>query len=462
MKKALQLIIVFVFFGGNAVLAQSNEECMQNLSIFAEYAKVKNYTAAYEPWQKVRKDCPTLNVAIYSYGEKILTDRLENAAEADKAAIKQDLLSLYDEWVTNFPNRRNVKKIGDILSKKAQSMLDYELASLDQVYQTFDKAFSEDAASFTNPKHLYNYFKTLYDLYKAQNNQVTMEQLFNKYEEVSEKFELESTNLAKQLDKILTKEDAGTALTSRETRNKKAFEINSRAIGTYISNLDAIIAQEATCENLVPLYQRNFEANKTDAVWLKRAASRMDSKECSDDPLFVTLVEALHNLDPSADSAYYLGLLNDKSGNSDEALKYYEESIALETDNYRKAKILYKIALKFKNAGRKSSARSYALKALSYQPSFGNCYLMIANLYASSANDCGTTQFEKRAVYWKAAEMARKAGSVDASIKSLANKTAESYMGRAPSKTDIFTEGNEGQVITFSCWIGGSITVPKL
>ncbi|MEL0263116.1 MAG: hypothetical protein VW933_07135, partial [Flavobacteriaceae bacterium] len=410
MKKALQLILVFVFFGGNAVLAQSNEECMQNLSIFAEYAKVKNYTAAYEPWQKVRKDCPTLNVAIYSYGEKILTDRLENAAVADKAAIKQDLLSLYDEWVTNFPNRRNVKKIGDILSKKAQSMLDYELASLDQVYQTFDKAFSEDAASFTNPKHLYNYFKTLYDLYKAQNNQVTMEQLFNKYEEVSEKFELESTNLAKQLDKILTKEDAGTALTSRETRNKKAFEINSRAIGTYISNLDAIIAQEATCENLVPLYQRNFEANKTDAVWLKRAASRMDSKECSDDPLFVTLVEALHNLDPSADSAYYLGLLNDKSGNSDEALKYYEESIALETDNYRKAKILYKIALKFKNAGRKSSARSYALKALSYQPSFGNCYLMIANLYASSANDCGTTQFQKRAVYWKAAEMARKAG----------------------------------------------------
>jgi len=462
MKRALQLILGFIFLSGTLVNAQSNEECLQNLSIFAEYAKVKNYTAAYEPWQKVRKQCPTLNVAIYSYGEKILSDRLENAADADKAAIKSDLLALYDEWVANFPTRRNVNKVGEILSKKAQSMLDYEMGSLEEVYQSFDKAFTEDSESFTNPKHLYNYFKTLYDMYKAANANVSMEQLFNKYEEVSEKFELESTNLSKQLDKILTKEDAGTALTSRETRNKKVYEINSKAIGTYISNLDAIIAQEATCENLVPLYQRNFEANKTDAVWLKRAASRMDGKECSDDPLFVTLVEALHNLDPSADSAYYLGLLNDKSGNSEDALKYYEESIALETDNYRKAKILYKIAIKFKNAGRKSSARSYAQKALSYQPSFGNCYLLIANLYASSANDCGNTQFEKRAVYWKAAEMARKAGTVDASIKSLADKTAESYMGRAPSKTDIFTEGNEGQVITFSCWIGGSVTVPKL
>ena len=62
----------------------------------------------------------------------------------------------------------------------------------------------------------------------------------------------------------------------------------------------------------------------------------------------------LYNLDPSADSAYYLGLLNDKAGKSQEALKYYEESITLETDNYKKAKILYKTALKLKKPGRKS------------------------------------------------------------------------------------------------------------
>ena len=100
---------------------------------------------------------------------------------------------------------------------------------------------------------------------------------------------------------------------------------------------------------------------KLTTLWLKGAASRMDNKECSDDPLFVTLVEALHNLDPSADSAYYLGLLNDKRGNELGGLKIYEESIKLGTDPYKKAKILYK-SLKFKNAGRKSSARNYANK----------------------------------------------------------------------------------------------------
>ena len=83
-------------------------------------------------------------------------------------------------------------------------------------------------------------------------------------------------------------------------------------------------------------------------------------------------------------------------------------------------------------------------------------------MYADSANDCGDTQFNKRAVYWLAASVARKAGNVDNSLKKVANQTADSYTGRAPSKTDIFTEGNEGVTIKFSCWINSSVKVPSL
>ena len=442
--------------------AQNSEECMQNLSIFAEYAKVKNYDEAYEPWMSVRKECPSLNVAVFSYGERILKDRIKKATPETLAAETADLMKLYDEWLENFPTKRNVSVKGDIISSKAQAILDYKTADKMQVYKTFDLAYQTDAKSFSNPKELYNYFKTLYDLYKEGTHGVSMEQLFNKYEEVSEKFELESTNLAKKLDVILKKQEDGVPLNSRDVRSKRVYGINSNAIGTFLSNLDAIISKEATCVNLVPLYKRNFEEFKSDAIWLKRAASRMDSKECSDDPFFVTLVEALHTLDPSADSAYYLGILKDKAGDSDDALKYYEESISLQTDPYKKAKILYKIAIKFKNAGRKFSARSYARKALSFQPSMGRAYLMISNLYAGSANDCGETQFNKRAVYWLAAQMAYKAGEVDGSIKKLALKTARSYEGRAPSKTEIFTEGNQGATIQFDCWIKSSVKVPEL
>ena len=58
--------------------------------------------------------------------------------------------------------------------------------------------------------------------------------------------------------------------------------------------------------------------------------------------------------------------------------------------------------------------------------------------------------------------MAYKAGEVDASIKKAAIRTARSYEGRAPSKTDIFTEGNQGTTIKFDCWIKSSVNVPDL
>lgn len=458
-SKCLLIIYSLTF---NYVEAQSNEECLNNLSIFAEAAKIKNYDAAYETWLLVLNECPKLNLAIYSYGERILKHKIKNSSGEDQQSFKKDLISLYDKWIINFPKRKGVNKVGNILSTKAQALIDNKMADNATVYKVFDEAYKKDPSSFTNPKGLYNYFDTLYKQYKLPNTTVSTEHLFNMYEEISEKFEFESTSLARKLDKILIKEDNGDPLTKREIKNKRVYDVNSRAIGIFLSNLDAIVAIEATCENLIPLYQKNFEDNKTDPIWLKRAASRMDSKECSDNPLFVTLVEALHNLDPSADSAYYLGLLNDKKGKSTEALKYYEESISLETDQYKKAKILYKIAVKFKNRGRKQSSRRYAQKALRNQPSMGRAHLLIASLYASSANDCGDNQFNKRAIYWLAADIARKAGRVDASIKKLATRTAQSYMGRAPSKTDIFSEANEGSKITFNCWVGSSVTVPKL
>ena len=387
---------------------------------------------------------------------------MKKAEGAAKEAEAQDLMKLYDQWIANFPSRKGKNMIGSILASKAQTMMDYKLGTTAEIYAVFDDAFTKDINSFTNPKGLYNYFKTMHDLYKAGAAGVTPEKLFNKYEEVSEKFELEGTKLAKKLDVLLKKEESGSPLTTRDLKNRKKFDTNSKAIGIFLSNLDAIISKESTCENLIPLYTRNFEENKNDAVWLNRAAGRMKSKECSDDPLFVTIVEALHALAPSANSAYYLGILKDKRGNSSEALRYYEESISLETDPYKKAKTLYKIALEFKARCRKSTARSYANKALGFQPSLGRAYLLIANMYADSANNCGDTQFNKRAVYWLAADLARKAGNVDNSLSKIARRTAESYTGRAPSKTDIFTEGNEGVVIKFDCWINRRVTVPKL
>ena len=454
--------LLLILFTSPLFSQLSSDECLEQLSIFAESAKIKNYQAAYEPWKTVLDNCPTLNVATYQYGELILKDFIKKSTtEEEKTKYLTDLLSLYDQWLENFPIRKGVKQEGKILSNKGQAMLDNGVKDKSLIYDTFDYAFNNDPESFTNPKSLAYYFQTGYDLYK-DGTKIDLETLFEKYEELTEKFELLKTNISKNIDVILKKEESGTALTSREARNKRIYDTNSNAVSAYLKLIDQLIAKEATCDILIPLYSKNFEENKNNPLWIRRAAGRLDGKECSDDPLFVTLVEQLHKLEPSADSAYYLGILNDKQGNSADALKYYQESVSLQTDNYKKANILYKIAVKFKNSGRRSSARDYAEQALSFQPSLGRAYLLIANMYADSANGCGDTQFNKRAVFWLAAQTAQKAGRVDASLKKLTATTVAAYNGRAPSKTDIFTEGNQGATVSFSCWIRRSVKVPNL
>ncbi|MDG1711653.1 MAG: hypothetical protein P8H51_05245 [Flavobacteriaceae bacterium] len=83
--------------------SQDINACMQDLSIFAEFAKVKNFKSAFEPWSRVRQECPTINVAVYSYGERILKDFIKNGTPEEIEASKKDLIVLYDEWVQNFP-----------------------------------------------------------------------------------------------------------------------------------------------------------------------------------------------------------------------------------------------------------------------------------------------------------------------------------------------------------------------
>ena len=71
--------LLLILFTLPASSQLSSNECMEQLSIFAESAKIRNYEAAYEPWKKVLDNCPKLNVATYQFGERILKDFISKA-----------------------------------------------------------------------------------------------------------------------------------------------------------------------------------------------------------------------------------------------------------------------------------------------------------------------------------------------------------------------------------------------
>src|SRR5690606_20439606 len=97
MKKKLYITVMTVvgFVGLGSAQAQ-NPEYMTNHSIDAEHVQVKNYDAAYTPWEMVYDNCPTLNWANILYGERILKDRVANTSSADKTTNINALLKLYD------------------------------------------------------------------------------------------------------------------------------------------------------------------------------------------------------------------------------------------------------------------------------------------------------------------------------------------------------------------------------
>ena len=249
MKKTILFSLVFLL--SFTMFSQPDEECLSNLSIFAEYAKVKNYNEAYQPWLDLKNECPDINSAVYVLGERMLKSFIKNSEGDSKEKFKKDLVDLYGEWLTYFPkNKRGVSEVGKILAIKAQAMIDYKLANDSEIFKIYDQAFNKDSKSFKSPKGLYNYFKIYFRLYKSGEENVSLEQLFEKYEELTEKFEFEMGSYTTKLDKLLQKEKNSDPLTSREVRNKKVYEVNMVACNTYLNNLNAIIAKESTCENI--------------------------------------------------------------------------------------------------------------------------------------------------------------------------------------------------------------------
>lgn len=452
-----KFIILFL----TSLLAYSGlkaQECNTNLSLFNDSAKAGIYSDALQRYKTLIEECPKVNIVLYQRASKMFEDMIkdekDDAKKKELALMEIKNLKLRKE---HFPEKSSIGKINVEIGKV---MYENKIGSTEEQYQYFDEAWNKDVNNFKDPKGLYEYFLLLDKL--EDDGKRDLNELFVKYEQVINQIEGMENDQALIAKPLVAKKENQEDLTSKEKRKLKNSGIYLRNYALIKKGINKVLGDKADCDNLIPLYTNDFENKKTNKDWLKVAASRMNAKDCTSDPLFFKLVEALHDLDPSAKTAFYLGRLAKASGDENKALDYYKNAAELEEEPLDKAKAYFSIAEVYKKRGAYSSARKYFDLALKNKPSMGIAYLRIADMIAKSANNCGNSTFEKRAIYWKAAEYARRAGSVDASLNSNASQTANSYNKRAPSKADIFQQGMQGKTVTFSCWVGGSVKVPNL
>jgi tetratricopeptide (TPR) repeat protein len=457
MKIKFLILLAIGVFANQSVAAQE-VDCARALSLFSQSAKVKDYKAAKPYYEKLIKSCQDYHISLYQYGDRMLkhfAKSTKDDAELQKQYAEQ-LIENYKLRLQNFPAKTSK---GETYANIAEAMYDYKIGTAAEQLGWYEKAWKEDKENVNDPRTLYVYFNILVAEQDAGNRD--LQEVFTMYDELIQKIEEQEIYRAGQAEPLLKKQELGESLSSKEERILKNTDIYLNNFNKIKQGINGLLGERADCDNLIPLYNKEFDAKKEDVEWLKRAAKRLSAKECTGDPLFFKLVESLHKQEPSAKSALYLGQLAAKDGKYSKALEYYEQSAELEDNKIDKARVYMMIAGNYKKSGSFSKARSYYKKALSIQPSLGSAYLQIASMYASSANNCGDTTFNKRAVYWLAAEYAERAARVSPAISSSAKQAAASYRGRAPQKSDVFQEGRKaGETIKIGCWIGESVRIP--
>lgn len=457
-KKCFKIALFLIaFLNFNSVLFAQDSECKDKVVAFEEFAKTNSFDeSTYQPWLELKKKCAKFDESIYLIGETILKQKIykANASEA-KNVIINELASLYDEHDKNFPNNNKGNKLN-----KALLLYENKVGAEDEIYAFLDKSFKTEYAQFTSPTALDLYSELTSKQFKSGDKGVTSEQAFEKLDLIGEKVQIQVATISKITDALNLKLKT-EVLTADEKKILESSKVSLEQLNIVSLNLDGRINEIANCESLASFYEKNFEKNKDNALWLERAADRLNTKKCKSE-LYSRISERFHAVNPSSKSAYNMAVISRTAKNNKLATQYFAEAADLQTDSNKKAEYFYTLATTY-GYSNKAKAREAALKALELKPSMGKAHTYIAQLYANSINDCGENGFESKAVYWLASESAKKAGVVEPKLKKSADDLAAGFMKKAPSKKDVTdAKRKSGQQISIKCWINESVSIPKL
>lgn len=399
----------------------SRMECANNLSTMSEFMKINLYDYALASWKSVFDKCPSSSKNIYLYGVRIYRELInkENNPSRQQELI-DTLLLIYDRRIENFGQE------GMVLGRKGLDLLKYRQNNIEQAHDCLERSVklskknSEDAVIVTYMQTTVVLFKT--DKLSAQN-------VIDNYLEIADILD------AKIKSGGSDKDQATAAL----------------------GNVDMIFSESGagSCEDLINIFTSKFEQSPNDLDLLKKITTLLAKRNCEDSDLFAHTSENLYELEPSAEAAYNLSKLFIKREDYEKAVLYLKKAIELVENDEEKATYLYQLALiEFTQLEQYSKAREHALQAAALKPNWGDPYILIGNLYASSSKSCGENEFEQAAVFWTAVDKYVKAKSVDESKTEEANELINRYMQYFPDVEDAFFYGfQEGQDYTVGCWI---------
>ena len=418
--------------------APNPDLALENFVLYRDFLRTKEWDLAFGYWQKVYKDAPAADgkrSTVFTDGVKFYEHFMQQDTGRKQEYI-QKIFELYDKMQTCYPEG------GLVTGMKA---FDYfykypELKTKEELYELFKTSIEQDGGM---PRYfVINPFTSLLvDLV------------------LDEKLPMEE---AKEYAKLIF-DSIEKGLAECEDEECEGWKV----VAEYApARLEALESLEGffDCTYYADKYYPEFEANPTDCEAIVRTYSRMKWGGCQDDePRFAAVKTAyLQNCyqAPTSPVEACNNFLGD--GEYRKAVNCYEELLQNMTDNAQKAQINLIIAkIYFAYLKNFPKARQYARTAASLRPGWGEPYLLIGTLYASSGPLCGPGRgWDSQVVVWPAIDMWNKAKQVDPSVAREANKYIAQYSQYMPSKEDIFQRLlKEGDTYFVPCWIQESTVI---
>lgn len=439
------LIMLFIVSSNFNATAQSkygkdSVECVKNLSLFGVYSKQDSYEDALKHWRYCFNQCPASSKALYINGAKMLKhfiDKNEDNKETYNLYV-DTLMALYDKRIQYFGTGAKYGK-AYALGRKGIDLLRYKKENVEESYGYLKESVK------THGKYLSYAVGVLF--------MQTSRQMFvigkNTADDVINDFILVSDVLEKALK------------AEKKASDKEKYK-------TAITNCETIFAESgvADCKKLCEVFRPRYENNKNDDETLTKIVKFLHKNECTESQLYADVAESRYAINPSADAAADLAQVFAKRNNLEKAYEYYNKAVEKETAPELKADYYYKLALIAKLDKKYSDSRKYALQAAELKDNWGDPYILIATLYAETANSCGTdsdaniADFQRRAVYYVAVDKLTKARSIDPSVADDVKPLIGSYASRYPNSEKAFMVGYKaGQKYKVGCWIQETTTI---
>lgn len=404
---------------------QDSIDCLNNISLYTESFKTKNYADAYVHWKKVFTDAPFARMDTYTNGAKILKGLIAATKVVDeRKAFAEELMTVYDQQL------QHLDKLNTLLRTP---LLDFKVKGLKaHDYITYYPGMDVNKA--------YEMLAEVIEQGKAKNDYY----IIGDFMKVSStKFKKEENHREQLIQDYLTSSELINAIAEAANNSTSAQkETLVQAVAKTKENVDAyfINSGAADCEQLEAIYAPKIEENKDNLDYLKKVVSVMGMLSCTESNAYYTASEYAHHISPTAETAAGCAFRYFKRGEVEKSIEFFDQAIELDTTSLGKAEYCYKAAVILNSNKQLAKAKTYVTKAISLNGNKGAYYILLANIYAAAPkwNDDNNLNSCK---YYVVLDKLQQAKRIDESVAEEANKMIAAYSTHTPAIEELFFLG---------------------